>query len=132
MRPADNDHPLIFKPDRRGKPRSEAPPRRRHERLYGPCVAIVRGVDTNGHEFSESTVLENVSAGGLYVTLQHRVALGARLFVVFAFSSVALNDVPAPKVAAHGEVRRVASQEDARETQKACGVGIEFRHYRFL
>ena len=125
---AENEDQLRFKPDRRGGRRPDAPVRRRYERLYGPCVALVRGVDTGGEAFTESTVLDNVSAGGLQVKLRHDVALGARLFIVFAFSSVALRDVPAPRVAAHGEVRRVETDGDPT----AHGVAVQFRHHRFL
>ncbi len=124
---ANQNSPLGFKPDRRGARRAEVPVRRQNERLYGPCVAVVRGVDAAGEEFTESTVLQNVSAGGLYVNLQREVQLGAKLFVVFAFSPVALQNVPVPKVAVHGEVRRV----DALDA-KAHGVGIQFQHHRFL
>ncbi len=118
---------LGFKQDRRGAQRPDVPVRRRGERLYGPCVALVRGVDAEGEVFTESTVLQNVSAGGLYVNLQRDVRLGTRLFVVFSFSPVALQNVPVPRVAAHGEVRRV----DALDA-KARGVGIQFQHHRFL
>ena len=126
--PAEKDGQLGFKPDRRGGRRPEAPVRRRYERLYGPCVALVRGVDASGEAFTESTVLDDVSAGGLHVKLRHDVSLGARLFIVFAFSSVGLQDVPAPRVAAHGEVRRVETAGDS----DARGVGIQFQHHRFL
>lgn len=124
---ADDNSTLRFKPDRRGAQRPDVPVRRQDERLYGPCVALVRGVDATGEEFTESTVLQNVSAGGLYVNLQRDILLGTKLFVVFAFSPVALQNVPVPRVAAHGEVRRV----DALDA-KARGVGIQFQHHRFL
>ena len=120
---------LYFKPDRRGDRRPEAPVRRSHERLYGPCVATVRGVDAGGAEFTETTVLDNVSASGLCVKLRRDVALGSRLFVVFAFSPVALENVSVPRVAAHGEVRRVEALSDG---DNARGVGIQFQHHRFL
>ena len=131
----DQSGQLHFKPDRRGARRSEAPPRRYHERLYGPCVATVRGVDAGGAAFTEATVLDNVSASGLFVKLQRDVAMGTRLFVVFAFSTVELENVPAPRVAAHGEVRRIEVLSDkapSGDLQYTRGVGIEFRHHRFL
>ena len=126
----DQIEPLHFKPDRRGAQRSNTPPRRYQERLYGPCRATVRGVDATGAEFTETTVLDNVSASGLFVKLQRDVTLGTRLFVVFAFSTAGLENVSVPRVAAHGEVRRVEALSG--EAPDMRGVGIEFRHHRFI
>src|SRR5689334_3815893 len=98
---------LHFKADRRGTQRDVAKVRRRHERLFGSCQAIVRGVDREGTEFTEVTALDNVSARGLYIKLQHRMECDARLFVVFAFSTVALQDVKSPRVAVRGQIRRI-------------------------
>jgi hypothetical protein len=125
---------LYFKTDRRGAQRSDAPVRRHSERIYGPCVAIVRGVDAGGEEFTESTVLDNISAGGMYLKLRREVSQGARLFIVFAFSTIALQDVEAPRVAAHGEVRRVdmLQSDPIAETTPPHGVAIQFQHHRFL
>ena len=124
----ENESSLNFKPDRRGGRRTDTPLRRNHERLFGPCVAMVRGVDTRGETFTESTVLDNVSAGGLMLKLQRDVPMGARLLIVFAFSTVALQDVPVPKVAAHGEVRRV----ELDSASNVRGVAVRFQHHRFL
>lgn len=101
---------------------------RRTERINGPWVAQVRGRDASGQKFTESTVLENVSAGGLYVNLRHAVCRGASLLVVFTFSTEALYDVPVPKVAARGNVRRIEQHTDGN----VYGVGIKFQHHRFL
>ena len=134
--------PLHFKADRRGEQRQTKTVRRHAERLYGSCQAIVRGVDAQGESFTEATTLENVSAGGLYVKLQRSVSPGTKLFVVFAFSSVALQEAQAPRVAARGQVCRVETIEtdsetdeanaDAANAQKASGVGLRFQHHRFL
>jgi len=91
---------------------------------------VVRGWDSHGQRFTESTVLNNVSAGGLSVKLQREVPLGTRLLVVFAFSTVALTGVPAPRLAAHGVVQRVDGVDTV--TGGRQGVGIRFEHYRFL
>ena len=124
---------LTFHPDRRGATRPEVPVRRHYERLHGPCVALVRGVDASGEEFTESTVLNDVSAGGLCVKLHRDVPLGTRLFVVFAFSTIALQSIAAPTVAARGEVRRVErADSEVDDADHARGVAIQFRHYRFL
>ncbi|HEX8550873.1 MAG TPA: PilZ domain-containing protein [Abditibacteriaceae bacterium] len=126
--PADNRNQLAFTGDRRRAQREAADKRRRSERLDGPWVAQVRGRDASGRKFTESTVLQNVSASGLYVNLRHSVAPGTPLFVVFTFSTIALHDAPVPKVAARGEVRRIEN----RSEENIYGVGIQFRHHRFL
>jgi hypothetical protein len=128
-----HQEPLHFKADRRGGQRPSTTVRRHAERLYGSCQAIVRGVDAAGESFTEATTLVNVSAGGLYVKLQRSVSPGTKLFVVFAFSSVALQEAQAPRVAARGQVCRVETIEaDEANAQKASGVGLRFQHHRFL
>ena len=138
MNTSSNYHePLHFKADRRGAQRSTTTVRRHSERLYGSCQAIVRGVDAEGETFTEATALENVSSGGLFIRLHHSVKPGTKLFVVFAFSTVALQEVQAPRVAARGQVCRVEtieadSESDEANAQKVSGVGLEFQHHRFL
>ena len=61
--------------------------RRRHMRLYEPFPAIVRGVDANGESFEVNTVLDNISAGGLYVRLGRCVKRGTRFFVLVRLST---------------------------------------------
>jgi hypothetical protein len=134
-RPEEKKHkrsPFGFKPDRRGAQRADAVLRRHHERLYGPCIALVRGVDVQGKEFAEETFLDNVSAGGLYFKSRHEISPGTRLFVVFAFSSKRRNG-QTPKIAAHGEVQRVHPDQANKENGGGeHGVGIRFHHHRFL
>ena len=138
MKPSSNYHePLHFKADRRGAQRSTTTVRRHADRLYGSCQAIVRGVDAEGETFTESTTLENVSSGGLYLKVHRSIKPGTKLFVVFAFSTVALQEVHAPRVAARGQVCRVETIEadsaaDGANAQKVSGVGLQFQHHRFL
>jgi hypothetical protein len=134
MKPSSNhQEPLHFKIDRRGAQRTETTVRRHSERLYGSCQAIVRGVDAEGETFTEATALENVSSGGLYLRLHRPVKPGTKLFVVFAFSTVGLQEVQAPRIAARGQVRRVETIEaDEANAQNVSGVGLEFQHHRFL
>jgi hypothetical protein len=98
------------------------------ERLYCPGVAHVRGTDVRGAKFTEATVFENVSARGLYIHLQHSVPAGSRLLVIFTFSPLASPDMPVPKVAVRGEVRRIERSSQGN----VLGVGIHFNHHRFL
>jgi hypothetical protein len=137
MKSPQHQEPLHFKADRRGGQRQTRTVRRHAERLYGSCQAIVRGVDAQGESFTEATTLENVSAGGLYIKVHRSIKPGTKLFVVFAFSSVALQEVQAPRIAARGRVCRVEtieadSETDEANAQKVSGVGLQFQHHRFL
>lgn len=124
---ANPPEPLHFKTDRRSSQRTSPTVRRYSERLYGSCQAIVRGVDSEGKEFTEVTMLENVSASGLYVKIPRRMKAGSHLFVVFAFSTVALQEIQAPRVAVRGQICRIdALNEDV------TGVGLRFQRHRFL
>ena len=116
--------------DRRLAPRASGSSRRRYDRLHQPYVALVRGVDSRGESFTESTTLNDVGAGGLNVRLHREVPLGTRLLVVFSFSTVALTGVPAAKLAAHGVVQRVDGGSGVKGEIQS--VGIKFDHYRFL
>src|SRR5262245_29330904 len=56
--------------------------RRRHPRLRKPFPATVRGVDAYGESFEADTVLDNLSAGGLYLRLGRCVKQKTKLFVI--------------------------------------------------
>jgi hypothetical protein len=99
--------------------------RRSHPRLHRPYPVVVRGIDIIGDDFEENTHIDNVSAGGLGLTIAHRVSPGSKLFVVFHLST---DGTAAPLVAARGTVRRV----EFTLSSYADRVGIEIRHHRFL
>ena len=61
--------------------------RRRHIRLCASFPVMVRGQDTSGESFEVNTVLENISAGGLYVRLGRCVKQGTKLFAVVRLST---------------------------------------------
>ena len=98
---------------------------RREPRISVDFLAVVRGIDTQGRRFQEPVTLQNLSSGGLYLRLHHRVAEGEKLFIAFRFASSV--EVPALAVAAHGVVRHAEPQPDGR-----CGLGIMFQHYRTM
>lgn len=129
--PAEANHhdplPLHFKADRRGSTRTTATVRRCSDRLYGACQAIVRGRDEQGEIFTEATILDNVSAGGLYVKLLHKVHAGETLFVVFRLTTRKSQDIQVPCVATRGQVCRIESAGE-----NTTGVGISFQRHRFL
>ena len=101
--------------------------RRQHPRLYEPFSVLVRGVDTCGEAFESTTVLDNFSAGGLYVQLRWRVEPGVRLFAIVHIVSAINPTGPGPRVAVRGRVVRVEQHLEGQ-----WGVGIRFTHHRFL
>jgi len=58
-----------------------------HPRLYEPFPVMVRGVDANGKSFEINTVLDNMSAKGLYVRLKRQVRRGVKLFMIVQLST---------------------------------------------
>ena len=60
--------------------------RRRHPRLRKPFPATVRGVDAYGKSFEANTVLDNLSASGLYLQLERFVRQETKLFVIIRLS----------------------------------------------
>lgn len=101
--------------------------RRRHLRLYEPFPLLVRGVDASGEAFEIDTVLDNFSAGGLYMHLRRCVEPGTKLFAVTRLSTGPLSGALAPCIAVYGVVRRVEPQPNGR-----YGVGMAFTRHRFL
>jgi hypothetical protein len=51
-------------------------------RLDVSFPTLVRAMDIRGEVFELQTVLDNLSAGGLYMYLERRVELGTQLFAV--------------------------------------------------
>ena len=100
---------------------------RRQPRLYEPFPANVRGVDSNGDGFDLNTVLDNFSAGGLYLRLPQVLEPGARVFAIVRLAKQAAPGAPEAKVAVRGRVRRVDPKPDG-----GSGVAIQFTRHRFL
>ena len=99
---------------------------RRQERIYEPFPVMVRGVDATGETFEINTVLDNLSASGLYVRLERRIEPGTKLFAIVHIS-MSPPEVPAPHVAVRGVVLRVEPLPD-----DTWGVAVRFTRYRFL
>jgi len=97
---------------------------RRHKpRIYEPFPVWVRGIDKRGQAFETDTLIENLSASGLYMSLPQNVNQGSNLFVVIKFST----RKPGPRVAARGVVLRVDPKPD-----EYSGVAVAIRQVRFL
>jgi hypothetical protein len=102
--------------ERRGKPR-----------ICEPFPATVHGVNAQGESFELSAVLDNLSAGGLYLRLAHCITEGTNLFITIRLSFAATDDVSAPRVATHGVVLRAEPMLSG-----ACGVALRFSDHQFL
>src|SRR5687767_5650877 len=85
---------------------------RRKPRISVNFPAIVRGVDSHGQRFEEQVVVDNLSAGGLYLQQGHQVVPGDRLFIFFHFAATPISNTMA--WAARGIVRRVEETTDGR------------------
>ena len=109
------------------EPQDQGIEARRHPRLYEPFPANVRGVDSNGDGFDLDTVLENFSAGGLYLRLPQVLEPGAKVFAVVRLQTHDAPGAPGARVAVRGRVRRVDAKPDG-----GSGVAIQFTHHRFL
>src|SRR6266487_2961322 len=101
--------------------------RRRKPRIYEPFAARVRGVDGSGQPFEVEAVLDNLSAGGLYMPLKVQVEEGARLFILFRLTTRLAPEATGLRVVAHGRVLRSELQPNG-----ACGVAVVFDRYHHL
>jgi len=96
-------------------------------RVELPFPAIVRGVDATNQVFEEQTLLDNLSANSLSLTLGRCIEPGAELFLVIRLSTEPADLAPAPRVALRGVAQRIVSQSSTTYT-----VAIMFTRYRFL
>ena len=113
-----------------GGVRALAAPNR--ERRHAPRLAFsfpvaVVGVDAGEGAFDVSTVLDNISAAGLYVKLGRRVEPGTPLLVVVHLCAAGRETLDTARVAINGLVLRSEPQPCG-----ACGLAVKFTSHRFL
>ncbi|HEY3129084.1 MAG TPA: PilZ domain-containing protein [Acidobacteriota bacterium] len=101
--------------------------RRQHQRIYMPFPAKVRAIGLSGEPFHVDTVLDNISAGGVYIRLAQPVKLGERVFVVVRLSTGRKKNERVPRLAMLGTAVRVERQAGGR-----CGVAVASTGTRFL
>lgn len=101
--------------------------RRSKSRLQVAYPALVRGNDSISGKFQEDALVENVSAGGIYLRLKRVIAPGNLLFITLRFSNLPPKQTLAPCLAARGIVLRVDKRQD-----DTYGVALRFQNYRFL
>ena len=96
-------------------------------RVAMPFPVMVRGVDRTGDRFTLDSVLDNLSATGLYLRLARLMEPGAALFVVVRLSIALTQEAAVPGVAARGVVLRAEPQPGG-----TCGIAVRFTRHRFL
>lgn len=100
--------------------------RRRKPRIYNPFPAVVRGVDKDGNAFEVRTVLDNLSADGLYLRIMPVVKNGSRLTVTFELSSPS-DEVVSANVRVQSRVVRTDHTVGG-----SCGVAVTYTSPKFL
>jgi hypothetical protein len=100
--------------------------RRCKPRIYVSFPAIVRAV-RNGERLEANTRLENISARGLYLRMDQPIEPATSIFVLVYFTTTTFQEIPAPRVAIRGIVRRVELHAD-----DSFGVAVAVTHHRFL
>jgi hypothetical protein len=93
---------------------------RKSSRVYGCFPVRIHGFDECGREFRANSLVDNLSAGGLYLQLGRRVAEGSRFFGVVRF-------VTGATIAACGVVARVEPLGYG-----LTGVAVRFTRTRLL
>jgi hypothetical protein len=102
--------------------------RRAKPRVLVPFQATVQGVDQEGAPFEAATVVDNLSAGGLYLRIGWEVREGARLLVNVHMNgqSTAPSD-PGLSFEVYGYVKRVEPIPGG-----AFGVAVAFSSSVFM
>lgn len=113
MNPGDRD--FIVK-DRRIKPR-----------IICDYPAIVKGYSRNGIRFEESARVVNMSASGIYVILNYPIENDTEISIRIALPTQGLSTPNTSRLSATGIVVRTENH-----SLKEYGIGVQFRHYRFL
>jgi hypothetical protein len=101
--------------------------RRKKPRIYTPFHAKVNGVNSSGEAFETSTVLDNMSSGGLYLRVEHNVRQGTQIVVTIRLSTKRMDLVPVANVAVKGIVLRNEAQVNG-----TYGLGISIHSRRFV
>ncbi len=106
---------------------SERSDRRLKPRICVPFPAKVEGRDENGEDFKVQTVLDNLSADGLYLRMVPCVEPGARISILLRLITTADLVETVPRFAIDGVVIRREEKIGG-----AHGVAVTFDRVRFL
>lgn len=100
---------------------------RRKPRLAEPLRAIVHGVGSSGQAFMAESVLDDISAGGLYLRLAQAVEVGMELVIISKLATSPDENSSGPLVVISGTVTRAQFTPD-----DLCGVAVEISNKLFL
>jgi len=103
------------------------PERRRKPRIDIPFSAKVRGIDANGEAFELDSVLDNFSAGGLYLRMARSLNQGAELLVLVHLPTASDDKTGTSLIETQGVILRAETHTDG-----ACGVAVAFKKHKFL
>jgi hypothetical protein len=106
---------------------SSNPERRIKPRIDLPFSAKVRGVDADGEAFEMDSVLDNLSASGLYLRMERSLKQGAELLVLVELPTGSANSAGPSQIEAQGVILRAEPQANG-----ACGVAVAFTKHRFI
>lgn len=101
--------------------------RRSKQRIYNPFPVLVRGTTADGKPFEMHTVLDNLSACGLYLRLPKRLEPGCKLSIAIQFSNTTGFAAPVMRVLVHGEVIRVNPQPGG-----IYGLAVAIKRHRLF
>lgn len=101
--------------------------RRTKPRIFVPFHVKVHGVDVTGSVFHIETVLDNISADGLYVRIVACVKPGAKISLDVGLQPTSRVIEDAPRFSVDGVVLRTEEKPGG-----ACGVAVAFERIRFL
>ena len=100
--------------------------RRLTARIEAPFPGRLKGVDRTGRVFTEHSVLDNLSKGGLHMCVMRGIPLGVEVTVAVRLSADP-GVGPALRLAARGTVVRTEPRPDG-----SWGVAVEFTRRRVL
>lgn len=95
-------------------------------RISVPFHAKVHGVDLTGKAFIIETVLDNISADGLYMRIVPSVELGTKLSIEVGLRTTSHVTEETPRFSIDGVVLRTEEKPGG-----ACGVAVSFAKVRF-
>jgi len=96
--------------------------RRLEYRLELPLSAIIEGTGVNGQNFSEKTMLENISSRGAYFGLEALITVGTKLLLKVELPS-SLSEGKKLKLSLKGQVVRLEKSGMDKDKQ---GVALNF------
>ena len=100
--------------------------RRGTSRITYPFPLLIRWAGADGRESAFNTVLDNMSATGLYFRLVGEVRVGAEVECAVSLGSAAAREEPAPSIHLKGVVVRAEGRQPG-----VCGVGVAITRHRF-